>query len=77
MQALIQLPHEVGLVSLRELGPLMGELRSRHDLNVLGMEVLAAAVLLDAEVFLTAPSPRLQQALALESRRSFVTVSSG
>jgi len=69
IQALIELPDQIGLVSLRELAPVMGRLRSRYDLNVLGMEVVAAAVHLEADVYISAPSPRLQEALARESRR--------
>jgi hypothetical protein len=68
IQALLELPDQVGLVSLRDLAPVIGQLRNRHDLNILGMEVLAAAVLLRADVYLSAPSPRLQEALTRESR---------
>jgi hypothetical protein len=67
--ALIELPEEIGLVTLRDLGPVIGQLRRRHDLNILGMEVLAAATYLEADVFLSAASPRLQSALKAESRR--------
>lgn len=70
IQALVELPDQIGLVSLRELGPIIGQLRNRHDLNILGMEVLAAAVHLEAHVYLSAPSPRLQEALIRESRRA-------
>ena len=66
--ALLELPEEIGLVSLRELGPVIGQLRVRHDLNILGMEVLAAAVYLEADVYLSASSPRLEEALRRESR---------
>ena len=65
---LIELPPEVGLVSLRELAPVIGRLRARHDLNVLGMEVLAASLVLEAHVFLSAESPRLAAALDAEHR---------
>ncbi len=68
--ALLELPEEIGLVSLRDLGPVIGRLRTRHHLNILGMEVLAAAIHLEADVYLSAPSPRLQHALMGESRRS-------
>ena len=68
-RGLLELPEVIGLVSLRELAPLMGQLRQRHDLNVLGMEVLAAAVHLEADVYLSASSPRLEQALQTEGRR--------
>jgi hypothetical protein len=67
---LLELPDQIGLVSLRELAPVIGQLRNRHDLNILGMEVLAAAVHLEADVYLSAPSPRLQKALIRESRRA-------
>lgn len=69
VNALLQLPDSVGLVSLRELAPLIGHHRRRHDLNILGMEVLAAAVHLEADVYLSAPSPRLEAALDAEGRR--------
>lgn len=69
LAALLQLPDEIGLVSLRELAPLIGQLRARHDLNILGMEVLAAAMHLDADVYLSAPSPRLEESLERESCR--------
>ncbi|MHB1533114.1 MAG: hypothetical protein ACYC1D_00585 [Acidimicrobiales bacterium] len=64
--AVMQLPGPIGLVSLRELAPLMGRLRRDHSLNVLGMEALAAAKYLDADVFLRTATPRLQAALAHE-----------
>jgi hypothetical protein len=70
IQALLELPDQIGLVSLRELAPVIGQLRNRHDLNILGMEALAAAVHLEADVYLSAPSPRLQEALKRESRRA-------
>jgi hypothetical protein len=69
LAAVLQLPDHIELVSLRELAPLMGQLRSHHSLNVLGMEALAAAVHLGADVFLSADSPRLQAALTEERRR--------
>jgi len=68
MRSLLELPEEIGLVSLRELAPVIGQLRVRHDLNILGMEVLAAAVSLEADVYLSAPSPRLENSLRREGR---------
>lgn len=68
-RALLELPDEIGLISLRELAPLIGRLRRRHDLNIGGMEALAAAVHLRAAVFLSAPSPRLAEALRRENCR--------
>jgi hypothetical protein len=61
--AVLELPEEIALLSLRELAPDIGRLRQRHTLNILGAEVLAAAIRLDAEVVLATPSPRLQSAL--------------
>ena len=69
MHALLELPDSIGLLSLRELGPLIGRHRGRHDLNILGMEALAAAVHLEADVYLSAASPRLETALRAEGRR--------
>ena len=67
--AVLELPEEVGLVGMRTLGPLIARLRGRHRLNILGSEALAAAVYLEAEVALSARSPRLERALVAESRR--------
>jgi hypothetical protein len=44
IRSLLELPNEIGFVSLRELAPVMGQLRARHDLNSLDREVLASAV---------------------------------
>lgn len=68
MQAIVELPDEIGLESLRDLAPVMGQLSRRHKLNALGIEALAAAVYLEADVYLSAPSPRLQNALIAENR---------
>ena len=68
LEGLLMLPDTIGLLSLRELAPLIGQLRERHDLNILGMEALAAATRLEATVFLSAPSPRLIAALETEGR---------
>ena len=57
----------------RTLAPLMAHLRLRHRLNTLGIEALAAAVHLEATVFLSAPSPRLEQALRAEGLHVEVT----
>ena len=68
LRALLELPEGIGLESLRTLSPLIGHLHRRHRLNALGIEVLAAAVRLHADVYLSAPSPRLQEALRAERR---------
>ena len=66
MGKLLELPDDIGLESLRTLGPLIGHLRRRHQLNILGMEALAAAVHLQAGVYLSVASPRLEEALQIE-----------
>lgn len=67
MHAVLELPGEIGLISLRELAPTIAQLRQRHQLNILGIEALAAATRLGAEVFLSAPSPLLEDALKSEN----------
>lgn len=64
--AALELPEEIGLVSLRELGPVIGRLRARHQLNILSVEALAAAVYLNATVALSVSSPRLEDAMRAE-----------
>jgi len=68
LAAVLELPEEIGLLSLRELAPVIARLRARYQLNILGMEALAAAVQLDALVVLSARSPRLEDALLAEAR---------
>ena len=66
LETILELPDDIGLVSLRDLAPIIGNLRRRHNLNILGMEALAAAVYLQADVYLSAHSPQLEGALARE-----------
>lgn len=66
IDALLALPDSIGLLSLRDLGPTIGRLRSRHQLNILGMEALAAASHLDAHVHISVSSPKLEAALTAE-----------
>lgn len=68
-RSLLELPDSIGLLSLRVLAPTIGRLRQRHELNILGMEALAAAAHLQADVYLSAASPRLEAALTAESLR--------
>lgn len=68
LRSVLELPGWIGLPSLRELGPVIGDLRRRHALNLLASEALAAAVHLDATVLLSTSSPRLEAALAGEAR---------
>lgn len=65
-RAVLELPPEIGLISLRELAPTIATLRERHQLNILGIEALAAATHLGAKVYLSAPFPRLEGALRHE-----------
>ena len=67
--ALIELPEGIELLSLRDLAPDIGRLRGHHSLNILGMEALAAAIRLDADVALSTASPRLEAALVTEGCR--------
>lgn len=68
LAALLELPADIELLSLRQLGPVIGQLRRRHSLNILGVEVLAAAIALEADVYLSVASPQLELALTLEGR---------
>jgi hypothetical protein len=63
LAALLELPDTIGLLSLRVLAPEIGRLRRTYQLNILGLEVLAAAVHLGATVVLSVESPRLEAAL--------------
>ncbi len=73
LHSLLELPEEVGLVSLRTLAPLIGRLRNRHrQLNLLSVEALAAALHLNSQVYLLTPSPPLQHALAVEGRQAVI-----
>ncbi len=67
--ALLELPERIGMMSLRALGPTIAGLRAKYQLNILALEALAAASILDAEVYLSASSPLLERALADEGRR--------
>lgn len=63
LRAILELPATIGLVSMRDLAPRIGQLRNNHRLNLLSAEALAAAVHLEADVHLSVPSPRLEAAL--------------
>jgi hypothetical protein len=64
LTSVLNLPDEIGLISLRDLGPTIAELRKESQLNILSIEALAAATKLQADVFLSASSPMLESALA-------------
>jgi hypothetical protein len=63
---ILRLPSSIGLLSLRDLGPSIGALRTRHRLNLMASEALAASVALQAKVVLSSPAPRLEAALRAE-----------
>ena len=67
LNAVLELPSDIGLLSLRELAPTIAQLRQLHQLNILGIEALAAATRLRAQVFLSASSPLLEGALKHEN----------
>jgi hypothetical protein len=67
LKAVLELPEDIGMLSLRQVGPTIAQLRQHHQLNILGIEALAAASVLDAQVFLSAPSPMLEAALTFEN----------
>ena len=63
LAAVLELPADIGLLSLRELGPTIAQLRQHNQLNILSIEALAAATRLQANVHLSGPSPLLEEAL--------------
>jgi hypothetical protein len=79
VSAVLELPAEIGLLSLRQLGPRIGELAARHPpMNILTREGLAAAVELSATVVLAEgnENPALLAALDLE-RLSATVIATG
>jgi hypothetical protein len=72
--AVLALPEHIGLLSLRELGSVMGELALRHQLNVLAREALAAALSLRAGLVLAEGNLSPQLLAAAEAEGVSVTV---
>lgn len=73
--AVLTLPDEIGLLSLRQLGPRIGGLATGHPpMNILSREALAAALELAATVVFAAgnENPTLQTALRAEALPSRV-----
>ena len=56
-----RLPHEVGLLGLRELVPVMTALDTSRRLNLLTAEAVAVAVVLDATIVVTTESALLTE----------------
>jgi hypothetical protein len=53
VEAVLSLPEDIGLLSLRQLGPVIGDLAGRHPpMNILTREALAATVTLDATLLM-------------------------
>jgi hypothetical protein len=68
VSAVLQLPTEIGLLSLCQLGPLIGELGTRHEpMNVLTREALAAAVELSATAVIAEGNENRTLIAALEA----------
>lgn len=75
VSAVLELPAEIGLLSLRQLGPLVGELATRHPpMNVLSREALAATVELSATVILAEGNENPALLSALESEQLTVRI---
>jgi hypothetical protein len=71
LASLDHLPPEIGLISLRDLVPVMRALDVGRHLNLLTAEALAAAQVLDAGIRSTSDSPMLREgasALGLDVR---------
>jgi hypothetical protein len=64
LTALDSLPPEIGLISLRDLVPVMWTLNVDRNLNLLTAEALAAAQVLDAGIRTTVDSLMLREGAA-------------
>lgn len=60
MSGLVDLPAEIGLIGLRTLVPVMRALRVSRPVNMLTAEALAAALALDADLFVLTDHPALR-----------------
>jgi hypothetical protein len=70
---LLELPENIGLLSLREPAPTMARLTDAHPtINLLAREALAASILLDAKVVLVTSFPTPEAALSAEGRQSVI-----
>jgi hypothetical protein len=69
--AMVRLPDDIGLLSLRQLAPFMAEGVQRHRLNVMSLEALTAGVHLGADILLAIGSenPTLIAAAKIEGVR--------
>ncbi len=72
LAALVSLPPEIGLLSLREFAPSMGRLRDEYRPNAPASEAVAASLHLEAKVLLARTTPRLEAALEAEGLRCVV-----
>lgn len=71
LSAIVELPPDIGLLSLRDLAPVMARLAPRYRLNILNLEVVATALSLGAEVHIVDANlgPKLVAALDAEKIR--------
>jgi hypothetical protein len=61
------LPPSIAIVPLRELAPVMAEVSIRHNkLNLLALEAIAAAIYLDAEIWVATDGPPMRETAAAE-----------
>lgn len=75
LAAILELPDNIGLLSLRDLAPRIGQLRTSYALNLLSGEAAAASETLGAKVLLSTSSPLLENALeSLGMKWAVVTV---
>ena len=75
VSAVLDLPPDVGLLSLRQLGPLIGELAVRHQpMNILTREALAAAIELEAAVILAEGNENAALLAGLEAEQLTATI---
>ena len=75
ISAVLDLPPDIGLLSLRQLGPRIGELAVRHQpMNILIREALAAAVGLEATVILAEGNENATLLAGLEIEQLTATI---
>jgi hypothetical protein len=67
ISAITRVPEDIGLLSLRDIVPIMSELASAHRLNLLSLEALGAAVHLGAALAVASENdgPLLRKAAAV------------
>lgn len=75
VSAVLHFPPDIGLLSLRQLGPRIGELAVRHQpMNILTREALAAAIELDATLILGEGNENAALLAGLETEQLTATI---